>query len=434
MTATARFELAAQAVVLGVLILLPIGRSSELAVLLACIGTLLLFALLRSQAWSGTAARTLLLLFACYWLPILLSAPDAVNPQKTWMVALETLRFLPFALFVLWALRGEGAWRRSQLAIATVVGLWLLDAWVQIATGYSLGGAAEQERLAGIFGADNLKFGPVLAAMSPFFLHTARERFGRRGLLIAFGLMLAPVLLSGSRAAWLSFALVTTVFAWRETGSFRRFLPLLLGVVLGIAFSIGMLWKESDGFQARIERSLLVFSGNAQAIDQASAWRLSIWAAALDMIRAHPLNGVGARGFRNDYAEHAREGDPFVDPKTDEGAAHAHQIVLEVLSETGIIGLLCWIFGSATAIRMFQRATPVQRQRAFVPALALVVTCNPLNTHLAFYSAWWGLFFWWLLALYCAAFSRITQQSDGDGRDDQGRADQHQPKQVATPG
>lgn len=26
----------------------------------------------------------------------------------------------------------------------------------------------------------------------------------------------------------------------------------------------------------------------------------------------------------------------------------------------------------------------------------------PLNTHLAFYSAWWGLLFGWLLGLWCA--------------------------------
>ena len=26
----------------------------------------------------------------------------------------------------------------------------------------------------------------------------------------------------------------------------------------------------------------------------------------------------------------------------------------------------------------------------------------PLNTHLAFYSAWWGLLFAWLLGLWCA--------------------------------
>ena len=27
----------------------------------------------------------------------------------------------------------------------------------------------------------------------------------------------------------------------------------------------------------------------------------------------------------------------------------------------------------------------------------------PVNTHLAFYSSWWGLLFWWLLAVWCAA-------------------------------
>ncbi|MBA2077143.1 hypothetical protein PCA_01285, partial [Rhodanobacter sp. PCA2] len=27
----------------------------------------------------------------------------------------------------------------------------------------------------------------------------------------------------------------------------------------------------------------------------------------------------------------------------------------------------------------------------------------PLNTHLAFYSAWWGLLFAWLLGLWCAS-------------------------------
>ena len=113
----------------------------------------------------------------------------------------------------------------------------------------------------------------ALAALSPFFLHVARERAGRWGLLLAFLLMLAPILLAGSRAAWLTFALVTCVFAWRETRSLRRFLPLLLGVVLGIVFSIGMLWKESDGFQARIERNF--FSEphyRSRSTDQPGQW------------------------------------------------------------------------------------------------------------------------------------------------------------------
>jgi hypothetical protein len=35
--------------------------------------------------------------------------------------------------------------------------------------------------------------------------------------------------------------------------------------------------------------------------------------------------------------------------------------------------------------------------------VALGVMLFPLNTHLAFYSAWWGLVFGWLLGLWCAA-------------------------------
>jgi len=38
--------------------------------------------------------------------------------------------------------------------------------------------------------------------------------------------------------------------------------------------------------------------------------------------------------------------------------------------------------------------------------------CFPLNTHFAFYSAWWGLLFWWLLALYCAALGAREDTAD----------------------
>jgi hypothetical protein len=36
----------------------------------------------------------------------------------------------------------------------------------------------------------------------------------------------------------------------------------------------------------------------------------------------------------------------------------------------------------------------------------------PINTHLAFYSAWWGLLFAWLLALWCAALYADIPDTD----------------------
>ena len=387
---------------LSILVLLPLGRSAEVPLVLAAGATLVL--LVRSRlALDAPAARLVLALFACYWLAALVSAPGAVAPAKSWSTVATTLRFLPFALFAAWALRDAARWAGILVAIGAVVALWALDAWVQAATGYSLGGAAEKERVSGIFGAGNLKLGPVLAVLSPFALLAARARFGLRGLLLAFALLAAPILLAGSRAAWLSFALVCLLLAWHETREPRRFAAAVAVLALGVAALAALAWHDSSRFGARIERSLRALQGTEAALDDASAGRLSIWRTALAMGAAHPVTGVGVRGFRYAYPDYAAPGDRFVDTASDTGASHAHQIMLEVLSETGIVGLLLWIAGCAFALRAWKRADARARERARAPALALVAMCFPLNTHLAFYSAWWGLLFWWLLALYCGA-------------------------------
>jgi O-antigen ligase len=193
------------------------------------------------------------------------------------------------------------------------------------------------------------------------------------------------------------------MFLWRQTRSPLRFAAWGLAALVVVAAAAWTADRDSAAFAARVQRTLLVLGGSAHDVDEASAGRLRIWSTALRMTAAHPVAGVGVRGFRYAYPSFAAPGDPFVDTKTDEGAFHAHQIVLEVLSETGAIGLLFWMVGAYFAIRAWRRADVEARERAFAPALALAVMCFPLNTHLAFYSAWWGLLFWWLLALYCAA-------------------------------
>ena len=395
---------AAALLVLAVLALLPIGRLAELPLAIGMLFGIALLLRARLDLRGDAGLRLVVILFACYWLPVLLSGLSAVAPGETWRSAAGILRFLPFSLFAVHALRTPQAAPSITFAVAAVVSLWLIDAWVQFGTGYSLGGAPEAERLSGIFGADNLKLGPVLAVLSPFVLLAARAIWGRAGLLLAFVIVLVPVLLAGSRAAWLSYAIVCLAFAWRETGTLRRFAPLLAGIALAIVIAVLGIRVDSGGFQARLDRSLLALQGTSQAIDEASAGRVSIWRAAIDMIGEHPWTGVGVRGFRHDYHEHAAPGDRFA-TGTAETAAHAHQIVLEVLSETGLVGLLFWITGVAAAVRAWRRAGTAARARAFAPALALVAMCFPLNTHFAFYSAWWGLLFWWLLALYCAALA-----------------------------
>jgi len=155
-----------------------------------------------------------------------------------------------------------------------------------------------------------------------------------------------------------------------------------------------------------MQRTLLAFDDSPHALDTATSGRLDIWRTALRMAAAHPVNGVGVRDFRYVYPQFARPGDRFLSVEAcgpGQGACHPHQIVLEVLDDTGAIGLSLWLIGVVLALRAYRNADSRARFRAWPVGVALFVMVFPINTHLAFYSAWWGLLFWWLVALWCAA-------------------------------
>jgi len=392
--------------IVAVIFLLPFGRASELAVLVCMLGAAIFF-VRAPRAWHDhNGVKLFLILWACYFASALISASDAVAPGKSWSTVAAFLRFAPLGFYVCFAMRRESRLRGICFAVGVIVALWALDAWVQALTGWSLGGHADSLRISGIFGADDLKLGPVLASLSPFVLWSARERFGRTGLIIALLFLLGPILLAGSRAAWLTYALVTIAFLWHETHSPLRFAAWALGACVIAALAVGIAWKTSPRFDARMDRTLLALNGSPQAIDIAVSGRLEIWRTALRMYAGHPVNGVGVRGFRYAYPAYANAGDRFLGVEAcgvGEGACHPHQIVLEILDDTGTIGLILWLAGLAFALRAWRGVSPEARRRARPVTVALAVTLFPLNTHLAFYSAWWGLLFWWLVSIWSAA-------------------------------
>lgn len=358
-------------------------------------------ALLSREAWALITA-----LFLCYWLPELVSAIDAVDGPRAWREVLVDLRYLPF----LWLTAMAVARRRGRKIVFTGIGLialfWALDGLLQVFTGWSLGGSNSSDRLSGIFGAGNLKLGLVLATLSPFALAAAARKFDGPGwafTAVVFGIV---ILLAGSRASWLVFGLVLAASGWQRFGGKRLLISMFLGITLVSVLAFGF----SPQFESRIQRSMAVFSGDTAGLDEALSGRLSIWRAASGMIADHPVNGVGARGFRDEYAHYARADDRWLS-HGEGGALHAHQIVLEVLSETGSIGLLLWLMGVALATRAWRWAMPESRKRAIVPALALSVAVFPLNTHLAFYSTFWGGVFLLLLAMFAGTLFALEDDA-----------------------
>lgn len=383
-----------------VLALLPVGRLSELPMLIGIIWCAVLLFRGGRELWALPGVRLALALFLCYWLPAFISAFDAVEPGKTWPQIAAQLRFAPFAIFATATLRSPAQWQWLLRASALLALVWMIDAWAQAFTGISLGGAMESDRLSGIFGADNLKLGGVLAALSPLVLAFAQQRLGLRGVFAAGLLLAGVILLAGARAAWVVYALVLAGWCVKPfAGSVKHSLALAFSLVLtGSALGV-VAYRLSPEFAERMDRTLHLANGNTRDVNHALAGRVPIWKTAAAMAQANPVNGVGVRGFRYAYPQYAAPDDPWTEQG---GAMHPHQLLLELASETGIVGLLAWLMAAVLLARAFMRTGTASRAQAWPVVLALAAMCFPLNTHYAFYSSWWGLFFWWLLAVIVA--------------------------------
>ena len=76
------------------------------------------------------------------------------------------------------------------------------------------------------------------------------------------------------------------------------------------------------------------------------------------IFRAHWINGVGPRGFREVHAEYAPAHDPYV--QTGRSLTHPHMFVLEIAAETGIVGLIGYLITFAVLIRRFLEMSRAQ--------------------------------------------------------------------------
>lgn len=351
--------------------------------------------LLSGEAWALTTA-----MFLAYWLPQLFSAWDAVNLTRVMREVIVDLRYLPFLWLVAMAVADARGRRITITGVGVIALVWLADGLLQASTGYSLGGASYADRLSGIFGAGNLKLGLVMASLSPFALMLAAHRFGVAGWALVGAGLVVVVLLAGARASWLTLAISLLVTGVWVMGIQRALVAMMLGGVVLVGSSM----MFSERLEQRLERTQAALSGDAEGVDFALSGRVPIWRTAWAMARDNWVTGVGVRGFRDAYGSYAAENDPWMQDGWN-GAFHAHQIVLELLSETGSVGLLLWGVAAIMALRARRWASVEARRAARVPGLALVVTVFPLNTHLAFYSTFWGGLTLLLAALYVGSLA-----------------------------
>lgn len=198
-------------------------------------------------------------------------------------------------------------------------------------------GQKSDYRAAGPIGDPNY-FAQVMVVLVPMalerFLH--EKRLLLRGLALwALVAALFSVLLTYSRGGFLALGVAVISF-------FILYPPKISFIPVGIVLALVLASLAPPSYFDRILSVNELFnpSGSLYVQDLALRGRTSENLAAVEMIKEHPLFGVGLSNFSLLFNEYSRESGLAL--VATERAAH--NLYLEVLAETGIVGIAVFLF------------------------------------------------------------------------------------------
>ncbi|MEM7042527.1 MAG: O-antigen ligase family protein [Pseudomonadota bacterium] len=394
----ALLDRAALGLLYGLPVLFIVGRApSDIAVSLIAILFLLRSALGFGWGWLRTYWVVAAVVF---WAYLLLASTLAISPADSFGRALPFLRFVLFAAALqYWLLIEPGTVRCFLVVLAGVVVFVLVDCLYQYANGVDIFGKEAEGlfRLSGPF--NNDVAGTFLAkvslpALGLWFVWSA----ARKNLSWSIGGMLAlliglVILLTGERTALVSYAMGLGILIL-AVRSIRR--PLLLIGIIGL-IGVGAIVSQDKELRER-------FVGHTTS-DFQDFWNNRygiIFVHAIDAWQQAPITGVGLKNFRltceNDNFEHKG-------PIATWCFNHAHNPYLEVLSETGAIGLLLFLVLILLILKEIVAGwRPARPDFPLVVASAasLVMFLWPVMVSKSLFANWNAMLFWLAIGLALA--------------------------------
>ncbi len=158
---------------------------------------------------------------------------------------------------------------------------------------------------------------------------------------VALGAMLAALLMSWSRGAWMGVAAAVVVVVVVQS---RRALVLTAATAFVLTFvillsSINVIPNAIAARFSGIGDYFGVFDVRGVKVDDANfaiVERMAHWQAAGEMFADHPFLGVGIGNYAAVYPAYAL-------PRWSDPLGHAHNYYLNVAAETGLLGLLAYL-------------------------------------------------------------------------------------------
>jgi len=194
---------------------------------------------------------------------------------------------------------------------------------------------------------DHTIYGAILAFLLPITLGAVWNKAWSRGhrlfFVVANIILIAGIILSYTRAAWLSLVLALGVYAVIKLKISFRFLGSSIAILAAIFFSFQteiffMLTKNtqdsSDNFSEHIQ-SMSNISTDASNLE-----RLNRWNSAITLWEEEPFFGWGPGTYQFQYAAKQMSYDKTIISTMEGDMGNSHSEYLGPLAETGVLGLV----------------------------------------------------------------------------------------------
>jgi len=230
--------------------------------------------------------------------------------------------------------------RREHLrALMWVIGMSFAFFGVKNGVGTIMSGGSPILRGPGGMLLDNNDFALALAMAIPVLVGLATAEvngYYRRWLKIFIPFTYLSVFATRSRGGFLSATLATMILVWRSKNRFAGF------AVMGAFVLIGLMVLPSDMFERLQTLQNVEEDGSAQG-------RLKAWRVAGDMIKDHPVFGVGFDQFQANYLDYGERAG------TKTGTRVVHNAYLQIWSEAGTPVFLCYVALLVMSVLALQR-------------------------------------------------------------------------------
>jgi len=318
-----------------------------------------------------------------FW--IFLTALTSTMPVVSFKFLLSRIWFVAVLYFITAKMFSEGKNLEKYIWLYAISLVIVIFYTVNRHLGYGLWNKEVANFVCNPFYKDHTSYGAALAMYIPFLLMFVFGKFvshkQKNYSIIVLVILLIGFVFSYTRAAWLSLIIAAGVYVVIKLKI--RFKPLFITFATVLVLLI-LFWNQIEmGLEQNSEQSSADFKTHISSMtniksDASNLERINHWSSAIRMFEEKPFFGFGPGTYMFQYARYQlNENRTIISTNSGDGG-NAHSEYLGPLSESGVLGMLTFLFIIGvvvyTAVHTYMRLTDRRLKSFVLAALVSLVT------------------------------------------------------------